>query len=73
MGSYFDAFHQDVRYSYTGEYRWSHATIIKVYSDTESYRVEITPCWDGSFLFGYRTAVYGGTYNGEGMTIGECP
>jgi Tol biopolymer transport system component len=74
-GSYFDAFDQTLSYSPEDLNSWSKATVVKAYSDTEYYEVHVTPCWvyEGLILDGYRTEVYGGSYNGEGVTIGECP
>jgi len=72
--SYFDdPFHLTLNYTFNSSSLWSRAAVTKSYSATETYAVDITPCWSGSTLTGYRTAVYGGAYNGEGVIVGQCP
>ena len=72
-GSYFDGFDEEVTYAYTERDRWDEATVTKAYGGGETYTVEVTPCWDWVWLAGYTTRVYGGPYDGEGVTVGDCP
>jgi len=72
-GSYFDRFDQEVSYEYASEDRWDEAAVKKAYGAGETYTVEVAPCWDWVWLTGYTTEVYGGPYDGEGVTVGECP
>jgi hypothetical protein len=72
-GSYFDGFDQEVTYAYTENDRWDEATVTKAYEGGETYTVEVTPCWDWVWLAGYTTQVYGGPYDGQGVTVGDCP